>query len=76
MQGLSPTFHMVSEEMIFNDIFSIFCILIPMATNENEHWVKKIILLKEDHSRNASVKVLSKYLQKLNNKYHFLCSPL
>ena len=32
---------------------------------------RKIICLKEDHSRDISVKVLSKYLQWLNNKCHF-----
>ena len=34
-------FHMVSEEMIFKVIFSIFGNLVAMATNQNERWAEK-----------------------------------
>ena len=37
---------------------------------------RRIICLVQDHSRNISVKVLSKYLQWLNNKCHFANFPL
>ena len=61
---------MVSDEIIFYFLFPFFCIMVSMATNTNEQWTKNI-WLKQDFSRNISIKVLSKYLQLVGSRCHF-----
>ena len=68
---------MVSEEMICASIFffHFFCIMDSMATYTNEQWAK-YICLKNDFVRIISIKVLSKYLQLLGNKFCFSGFPV
>ena len=44
--------------------------MVSVATSTNEQWAK-YIWLKQDFSRNISIKVLSKYLQLLGSKCIF-----
>ena len=45
-----------------------------MATSSNEQWAKNI-WVKQDFSRNISIKVLSKYLQLLGSQCHIFNFP-
>ena len=61
LQSFIP--HTPSEEMIFDFFLCKFPLLVAMVTNQIKKLQQKKICLVEDHSRNISAKVLSKYLQ-------------
>ena len=55
-----------SEELIYFICFRKFCLLVAMVTKQRYVITKvttKRVSFVEDHSRNISVKLLSKYLQ-------------
>ena len=59
-----------------NFFFCKFSISVAMETNQKSEIWTKFIWLVEDHSRNISVKLLSKYLQWDSNKCQFSFFPI
>ena len=62
LQNFSPMFYMVSKEMMFKDTIPLFAFWLPWQQSKSGLG-SKIFCLVEDHSRNISIKVLSKYLR-------------
>ena len=63
---------MVSEEMIFKSFFFFFFFFILVSVTINKMSSRPQIIWQREHCiRNISMKVLSKYLERICSKHHF-----
>ena len=60
----------------YKSLIQHFSLSVAMAKNQNEELAHIVLRLVEDYSTNISKNVLSKYLQRDNNKCQFSLFPL